>query len=377
MNTEQKNAAGRSGSDAEIIPGLEKDETLRIENEYSYDDSITPDQRFKNVFSNKKILAVLVKHTIDFYKDCSAEQIMELMDAAELDREVSAGRTNTASAEISDIAEYTTKFDVFTKIALPPDKVRYYKKKKIAVRIILDLEMQRKHAPGYPLVKRAGFYAARMLSSQKGAVTDDTIYEDLQPVYTVWVTLVPKSFPLAGRRAGLRMALDEQTREQPAGSSRASRELAELENTADLMRIVFLYIDRSILETKLVKDGHDEAVEYVSLMFAGGLQDIRMKTKYVSFWDPGLEREVLAMNSGLTNLERGRMEGKAEGILEGKAEGILEGKAEGILEGIVILIDSLLECGINISNAVEIASAKYGRPKDEVTGIYSSRIRAH
>ena len=53
MNTEQKNAAGRSGSDAEIIPGLEKDETLRIENEYSYDDSITPDQLFKNVFSNQ------------------------------------------------------------------------------------------------------------------------------------------------------------------------------------------------------------------------------------------------------------------------------------------------------------------------------------
>ena len=68
------------------------------------------------------------------------------------------------------------------------------------------------------------------------------------------------------------------------------------------------------------------------------------------------------MNSGLTNLERGRMEGKAEG------------KAEGIIEGIVILIDSLIECGMNISNAVEIASAKYGRTKDEVTGIYNSRV---
>lgn len=123
-----------------------------------------------------------------------------------------------------------------------------------------------------------------MLSSQKGtAVTEDTVYENLQPVYTIWVTLVPKSFPLAGRRAGLRMALDEQTAQQ------------------------------------------------------------------------------LAMNSGLTNLERG----------------CLEGRAEGIIEGIVILIESLLECGMNISNAVEIASAKYGRSKDEVTGIYGSRIRAH
>lgn len=143
--------------------------------------------------------------------------------------------------------------------------------------------MLRKHKPGYPLVRRTDFYAARMLSSQKGTVTEDTVYEDLQPVYTIWVTLLPKSFPLAGRKAGLRMALDEQTAQQ------------------------------------------------------------------------------LAMNSGLTNLERRR----------------LEGRADGIIEGIVILIESLLECGMNISNAVEIASAKYGRSKDEVTGIYSSRIRAH
>lgn len=230
--------------------------------------------------------------------------------------------------------------------------------------------MLRKHKPGYPLVRRADFYAARMLSSQKGTVTEDTVYEDLQPVYTIWVTLVPKSFPLAGRKAGLRMALDEQTAQQlQSCGSRAARELSDLENSADLMRIVFLYIDKSILESKMVKDGYDAAVEYVSLMFAGALQDSRMKTKYVSFWDSGLEKEVLAMNSGLTNLERGR--------LEGRAEGKAEGKAEGIIEGIVILIESLLECGMNISNAVEIASAKYGRSKDKVTGIYSSRIRAH
>ncbi len=362
MCAEKKDAFGSSGNEEEKIPGLEKDETLRIENEYDYDDSITPDQRFKNVFSNKKILAVLVKHTIGYYKDCSAEQIVTYMDSAELEREVSAGRTNTASAEISEIAEYATKFDVFTKIALPPDKVKYDKKKKVTVRIILDLEMQREHKPGYPLVKRADFYAARMLSSQKGIVTDDTIYEDLQPVYTIWVTLVPKSFPLAGRKAGLRMALDEQTVLQLQGSSQVSRELSDLENTADLMRIVFLYIDRSILRSKQVKDGYDAAIEYVSLMFAGALQDIRMKTKYINFWDSGLEKEVLAMNSGLTNLERGRMEGKAEG------------KAEGIIEGIIILIDSLIECGMNISNAVDIASAKYGRTKDEVTGIYNSRV---
>ena len=143
MCAEKKNAFGSSGNEEEKIPGLEKDETLRIENEYDYDDSITPDQRFKNVFSNKKILAVLVKHIIGYYKDCSAEQIVAYMDSAELEREVSAGRTNTASAEISEIAEYATKFDVFAKIALPPDKVRYDKKKKVTVRIILDLEMQR------------------------------------------------------------------------------------------------------------------------------------------------------------------------------------------------------------------------------------------
>ena len=74
------------------------------------------------------------------------------------------------------------------------------------------------------------------------------------------------------------------------GSSQVSRELSDLENTADLMRIVFLYIDRSILQSKLVKDGYDAAIEYVSLMFAGALQDIRMKTKYINFWDSGLEK---------------------------------------------------------------------------------------
>ena len=120
------------------------------------------------MFSNEKILATVIKYTVEQYKDLSIEEIVPLIGKAELEREVSAGMTNVPGSELSDIKEHTVRFDLFVPVRLPESAVcTGSTADSITFRIFYDLEMQREWKPAYLLEKRVLYYAARMVSAQK------------------------------------------------------------------------------------------------------------------------------------------------------------------------------------------------------------------
>ena len=69
-------------------------------------------------FSSREILAVILKETIDEYKDYSREEIIGFIepDSIESDREVSPGRTNSQiqgdTQEFAALNEKVSRFDI-------------------------------------------------------------------------------------------------------------------------------------------------------------------------------------------------------------------------------------------------------------------------
>lgn len=106
--------------------------------------NMTYDKCFKNVFSIKRILAVVIRETIDLYADCTLDEVVDLIEMEETSGTVSTtGLEKIASNESHAVGEGSIYFDVFVKVGLPQ-----YVDKEICTApcfcIKLDAEMQKK-----------------------------------------------------------------------------------------------------------------------------------------------------------------------------------------------------------------------------------------
>ena len=153
------------------------------------------DAECKLLLSSREILAVILKETIDEYKDYSREEIIGFIepDSIESDREVSPGRTNSQiqgdTQEFAALNEKVSRFDIRLRAKNPR-----LSKENIVIKLHIDVEPQKSYNPGYPIEKRGMYYLSRELSSQLSLVTDSTDYEQLEKCYSIWICLddIPK-----------------------------------------------------------------------------------------------------------------------------------------------------------------------------------------
>lgn len=57
------------------------------------------------------------------------------------------------------------------------------------VGIVIGIEAQKSFYPGYDLVMRGIYYAARMLSSQMGVEFTGENYNQIKKVYSIWICM--------------------------------------------------------------------------------------------------------------------------------------------------------------------------------------------
>jgi hypothetical protein len=92
-------------------------------------------------------------------------------------------RVEGFNTESISIKEQTVYFDIRLKAYLPgEDEV---------VELIINLEIQLKDTPGYPLTKRGIYYCARMISEQYGTVFTKEEYSKINKVYSIWICPSP------------------------------------------------------------------------------------------------------------------------------------------------------------------------------------------
>ena len=146
-----------------------------------------------------------LKFSVVELKDESVESIMRLIDADSISEEIPVSDlppTVTAlESEHSSLTEKVITFDLRFKVKNPA-----LSSGSILVMLHMDLEFQNKYRPtlpdgrSYPLIKRAIYYAAREISSQLGRITQQTNYDDIEKVVSIWVVNedIPEKMALQG-----------------------------------------------------------------------------------------------------------------------------------------------------------------------------------
>lgn len=144
------------------------------------------DAGVKEVLSDKQILAWIMQGAVKEFEGMSVEDIISCIEGEPevasvpvnpgLTQEVIAGLKNESIIPNEGMVTYDVRF-----YAVTPNEER--------IKILLNVEAQKKYNPGYDIVTRAIFYCARMLSAQLDTEFSATNYDEIKKVYSIWISM--------------------------------------------------------------------------------------------------------------------------------------------------------------------------------------------
>lgn len=289
----------------------------------------------KKVLSDKYILANILKGCVPDFKECSIEEIATqyietVFEPGSIGVDVDS--TNAlpdtiigASTEDTTLTEGTVRYDVRFDARTPDNSGK--------VLLIINVEAQSNYNPGYPLIKRAIYYASRLISAQKGKYWSKSNYSELHRVYTIWICLKPpkeakgfiNSYTLAEKHLYGTYSL-------PA-------------EHYDLINVVMVGLSNNPTENALVN--------LLSTVLSGQATQAEKAAALRKNSVPckNLEGEVMSM----CNLSQAVLqEGIEKGIKQGLAKGHAEGHAEGIQNQLIKSVKALMETTESFDEAVAL-----------------------
>ena len=168
MNTEIKNAI------------------LAANDETQYDESA------KRLLGQKNILAHILVNTIDEFQGMNPEDVVPLIEGEPYISKVPVepGLTNQVVETVgSRIIGFNTEHAEKNEGLVRFDIVFYVRMKDGLSQIIINVEAQKDEPDGYDILNRAIFYVSRLISSQKERDFENTNYNDIRRVYSIWVCM--------------------------------------------------------------------------------------------------------------------------------------------------------------------------------------------
>ena len=157
------------------------------------------DAACKQLLGDKLMLACILKECVPEFMHCHVNDIETKYIEGEPEigtvgvypettnppKAVMAGRIHGINTEDATDTEGKVTFDI-RFYAITPTKDR--------IKLIINVESQNEFYPGYPLIKRAIFYACRQISAQYGSEFDHAHYENIKKVYSIWVCFDPPQY---------------------------------------------------------------------------------------------------------------------------------------------------------------------------------------
>ena len=144
------------------------------------------DAEVKKILSDKTVLSWIMKYSVEEFKDYSIEEIRECIEGNPevATVKVRPGHTPEAIAGMSNEDKVPGEGEITYDI-------RFYAitRKKEHIKLIINVEAQKKYNPGYDIVTRAVFYCARMLSSQLDVEFTPVNYDNIKKVYSIWICM--------------------------------------------------------------------------------------------------------------------------------------------------------------------------------------------
>ena len=150
------------------------------------------DRSVRCVLANISILARIIKPVVTELQTCQLSMIENCIDKKSIQIGkvfVEPGLTNKKiiNDELEDKVPYEGRiiYDIRFSLILPDDSSR---------KIIINVEAQQKGNPGYSLLNRGVFYAARLISAQLSTEftndgSDTAQYDNIKQVYSIWICM--------------------------------------------------------------------------------------------------------------------------------------------------------------------------------------------
>ena len=306
MNTELKNAVLATDRDAQ------------------YDNSA------KRLIAHKIVLAWILIRTVEEFKGMEPLEVAALIEGIPYISAVPVepGLTNAVrfkngkrlvglNTENQEMNEGLVRFDI----------VFYVRMKDGLSQIIINVEAQKDEPGEYEILNRAVFYVSRLVSSQKERDFENSSYDDIKSVYSIWICMNMEENTMSHIHL---------TKEDLIGSY-------EWKGNLDLLNIIMIGLAKELPE-------HDETYELHRLLGALLSRELTIDEKLDIIgneYDIPLEENFRKDMSTMCNLSQGV---KEEGIAIGRREGLEEGRREGHAE----LITKMYKNGLSIE---QIASA--------------------
>ena len=299
------------------------------------------DARAKRLLGHKMILAHILVKTVDEFQSMDPREVVKLIEGEPYISSVpiEPGLTNKEGKKHGQrIIEFNTENEEIGEGLIRFDIVFYVRTKDGLSQIIINVEAQKDEPGEYEILNRAIFYVSRLVSSQKERDFENSRYDDIKRVYSIWVC----------------MNMDENTmshihltKEDVIGSY-------EWKGNLDLINIVMIGLSRELPE-------HDETYELHRLLGALLSQELSVDEKLNIIgneYNIPIEENMRKDVSAMCNLGEGIEE---KGIAIGREKGRIEGR----IEGEAGLILKMYKNGLS---AEQIASAT-DKPLEEVKEI--------
>ena len=306
MNTELKSAVMATDRDAQ------------------YDNSA------KRLIAHKIILARILVKTVEEFKGMDPLEVAALIEGLPYISAVPVepGLTNAVHFQNGQrLVGFNTENQELNEGLVRFDIVFYVRMKDGLSQIIINVEAQKDEPSEYEILNRAVFYVSRLVSSQKERDFENSSYDDIKSVYSIWICMNMEENTMSHIHL---------TKEDLIGSY-------EWKGNLDLLNIIMIGLAKELPE-------HDETYELHRLLGALLSRELTIDEKLDIIgneYDIPLEENFRKDMSTMCNLSQGV---KEEGIAIGRREGLEEGRREGHAE----LITKMYKNGLSIE---QIASA--------------------
>ena len=324
MNTELKNAVLATDRDAQ------------------YDNSA------KRLIAHKIILARILIKTVEKFKGMDPLEVAALIEGIPYISTVPVepGLTNAVHFQNGKrIVGFNTENQELNEGLVRFDIVFYVRMKDGLSQIIINVEAQKDEPSDYKILNRAVFYVSRLISSQKEKDFENSSYDDIKCVYSIWICMNMEENTMSHIHL---------TKEDLIGSY-------EWKGNLDLLNIIMIGLAKELPE-------HDETYELHRLLGALLSRELTIDEKLDIIgneYDIPLEENFRKDMSTMCNLSQGV---KEEGIAIGRREGLEEGRREGHAE----LITKMYKNGLSIE---QIASAT-DKTVEEVRAIIEGKEKS-
>lgn len=277
MNTELKSAVMATDRDAQ------------------YDNSA------KRLIAHKIVLAWILIRTVEEFKGMEPLEVAALIEGIPYISAVPVepGLTNAVRFKNGKrLVGFNTENQEMNEGLVRFDIVFYVRMKDGLSQIIINVEAQKDEPGEYEILNRAVFYVSRLISSQKERDFENSSYDDIKCVYSIWICMNMEENTMGHIHL---------TKEDLIGSY-------EWKGNLDLLNIIMIGLAKELPE-------HDETYELHRLLGALLSRELTVDEKLDIIgkeYDIPLEENFRKDMSTMCNLSQGV---KEEGIAIGRAEG--------------------------------------------------------